>query len=89
MCHQGFTGGDGWSAIAIALVARRLAGGGMNYRREAPSLAAAAVLFAALETGLNAVIMNAGFNIESTLLIQACVLFAVVARFRRPHARTI
>jgi simple sugar transport system permease protein len=82
VCHIRFSGGIGWSAIAVALVALKLSG--KNYVLEVPALIFSAVLFAALQEGSEIIVMHTSVKIESTSLIQALVLvFATVNIYRR------
>ena len=82
VCHIGFSGGIGWSAIAVALVALKFAG--RNYVFEAPALILSALFFAALQKGSDIIVMQTSVKIESTSLIQALVLvFATVNLYKR------
>jgi len=72
-CHAGFSGGLGWSAIAVALIAgnRPLA------------LIPAALVYGWLKSGSDSVLLAVGMNLETTSFIQAAVLlFATVSWFR-------
>jgi simple sugar transport system permease protein len=73
VCHQGFSGGIGWDAIAVALIARN---GSL-------SLIPAALFYAALKSGIAAVLLNAGIDFKSSSLIQALILFLAGIRFWR------
>ncbi|MDR0599224.1 MAG: ABC transporter permease [Treponema sp.] len=64
MCYQGFSGGLGWNAIAVALIA-----GG-----EPPLLLPAAFVFSALEAGSSAAALQAGFSFETAAFIEAAAL---------------
>ena len=70
-CHAGFSGGLGWSAIAVALIAssRPLA------------LLPAALVYGALKSGSDSALLSAGLQIESTAFIQAAVLLFVTIRY--------
>jgi simple sugar transport system permease protein len=70
-CHAGFSGGLGWSAIAVALIAgnRPLA------------LIPAALVFGALKSGSDFALLAAGLNLETSSLIQAAVLLLATVRF--------
>jgi riboflavin transport system permease protein len=70
-CHAGFSGGLGWSAIALALVAgnRPLA------------LIPAALVFGWLKSGSDFALLAVGLNIETSSLIQAAVLLFATVRF--------
>jgi simple sugar transport system permease protein len=70
-CHAGFSGGLGWSAIAVALIAgnRPLA------------LIPAALVFGALKSGSDFALLAAGLNLETSSLIQAAVLLFATVRF--------
>ena len=70
-CHAGFSGGLGWSAIAVALIAgsRPLL------------LLPAALIFGWLKSGSDSAQLAAGLNIETSLFLQAAVLLFATARF--------
>jgi simple sugar transport system permease protein len=70
-CHVGFSGGLGWSAIAVALIAgnRPLA------------LLPAALVFGWLKSGSDSALLAAGLNIETSSLIQAAILLFATVRF--------
>jgi len=70
-CHAGFSGGLGWSAIAVALIAgnRPLA------------LLPAALIYGWLKSGSDSALLAAGLNLETTSFIQAAVLLFATACF--------
>jgi simple sugar transport system permease protein len=70
-CHADFSGGLGWSAIAVALIAgnRPLA------------LIPAALVFGWLKSGSDFTLLAAGLNLETSSLIQAAVLLFATVRF--------
>jgi simple sugar transport system permease protein len=70
-CHSGFSGGLGWSAIAVALLTgnRPLA------------LIPAALVFGWLKSGSDFALLAAGLNLETSSLIQAAVLLFATVRF--------
>jgi len=70
-CHAGFSGGLGWSAIAVALIAgnRPLA------------LLPAALVYGWLKSGSDSAMLAAGLNLENSSFIQAVVLLFATARF--------
>jgi len=70
-CHAGFSGGLGWSAIAVALIAgnRPLA------------LLPAALIFGWLKSGSDSALLAAGLNLETSSFIQAAILLFATARF--------
>jgi len=68
LCHQGFPGGLGWSAIAVSLVARS----------DPLALIPAALIFAGLKAGSDAALLQAGLSLESAALIQAAALVLAV-----------
>lgn len=76
LCHQGMSGGMGWSALTIALIA------GKNIGAVVP----AALLFAWLETATDTALLSTQFSFDSTALIQAVVLLLISAR-TLPHLR--
>ena len=73
-CHAGFSGGLGWSAIAVALIAgnRPLA------------LLPAALVYGWLKSGSDSAMLAAGLNLETSSFIQAAVLLLATARFGVP-----
>ena len=72
-CHAGFSGGLGWNAIAVALIAgnRPLA------------LIPAALVYGALTAGSDAAMLATGLNVETSAFIQAAVLLLATAEFAR------
>ena len=73
-CHAGFSGGLGWSAIAVALIAgnRPLA------------LLPAALIYGWLKAGSDSALLAAGLNLETSSFIQAAVLLFATMRFGIP-----
>jgi simple sugar transport system permease protein len=63
-CHIGFSGGLGWSAIAVALIARN----------RPLLLLPAALVYAALDAGSDAAMLTTGLHFETSAFIQAIVL---------------
>jgi simple sugar transport system permease protein len=76
-CHAGFSGGLGWSAIAVALIAgnRPLA------------LLPAALVFGWLKSGSDSALLAAGLNLETSSFIQAAILIFATVRFGLPAMR--
>ncbi|MCL2006889.1 MAG: ABC transporter permease [Treponema sp.] len=70
-CHVGFSGGLGWSAIAVALIAGN----------KPLALLPAALVFGWLQAGSNSALLSAGLNIETSSIIQAVVLILITARW--------
>ena len=70
-CHAGFSGGLGWSGIAVALIAgsRPLL------------LLPAALIFSWLKSGSDSALLAAGLNIETSFFLQAAVLLFATVRF--------
>ena len=69
-CHAGFSGGLGWSAIAVALIARN----------RPLALLPAALIYGWLKAGSDSALLAAGLTLETSSLIQAAVLlFATVS----------
>ena len=68
-CHAGFSGGLGWSAIAVALIARN----------RPLALLPAALVYGWLKSGSDSALLAAGLNLETTAFIQAAVLLLVTA----------
>jgi len=68
-CHAGFSGGLGWSAIAVALIARN----------RPLALIPAALVYGWLKSGSDSALLASGLNLETTSFIQAAILlFATV-----------
>jgi len=64
MCYQGFSGGLGWNAIALALIAGN----------EPLLLLPAVFVFGLARAGADAAMLQAGFGFETAAFIQAAVL---------------
>jgi simple sugar transport system permease protein len=64
MAYTGFSGGMGWTAIAVALIAGN----------EMLALIPAALFLAVLKSGSDAALLQAGFGFETAAFIQAAVL---------------
>ncbi|MDR1507194.1 MAG: ABC transporter permease [Treponema sp.] len=64
MAYSGFSGGMGWTAIAAALVAGN----------EMLALVPASLFLAALKSGSDSALLQAGFGFETAAFIQAAVL---------------
>jgi simple sugar transport system permease protein len=67
----GFTGGLGWNAIAVALIARLHPLGAI----------ASALIFSYLEAGAKAAMLHTDFTFELGTIIQAVIFFLVTAQF--------
>ncbi|MDR2447421.1 MAG: ABC transporter permease [Treponema sp.] len=68
-CHVGFSGGLGWNAIAVALIARN----------RPLLLIPAALVYAALEHGSQSAMLAIGLRFETSAFIQAAaLLFAAI-----------
>ena len=76
-CHAGFSGGLGWSAIAVALVARN----------RPLALLPAALVFGWLKSGSDSALLAAGLNLETSSFIQAAVLLFATVKFAIPALR--
>ena len=70
-CHAGFSGGLGWSAIAVALIARN----------RPLALLPAVFVYGWLKSGSSSALLVAGLNLETTAFIQAAVLLLATASF--------
>ena len=70
VCHQGLSGGMGWSALAAALIARQ------NPFAVIPS----AILLAWLETATDSALLSTRFGFDSTSIVQAVLLLVISAR---------
>jgi simple sugar transport system permease protein len=77
LCHAGFSGGLGWSAIACALIAKS---------RPLP-LILAVLAFASLRAGADAALLTAGVSLDTKTLLQAAVMLFATARFGGAWAR--
>ena len=76
-CHAGFPGGLGWSAIAVALIARN----------KPLALLPAALVYGWLNSGSNSALLAAGLHMETSSFIQAAVLLFATVRFGIPALR--
>jgi simple sugar transport system permease protein len=74
LCHQGFSGGLGWNAIAVALIARN----------RPLALIPAALVFGWLKAGSDSALLSRGLNFETTAFIQAAVLILATIHFSAP-----
>ncbi|TCW62072.1 ABC transporter permease [Treponema sp. J25] len=72
LCHQGFSGGIGWTAITVALVARTIP----------LALVPSALLFAWLKTGSEIAQLQGSLDMDAATLIQALVLLLVTVQIR-------
>jgi len=70
-CHAGFSGGLGWSAIAVALIAGN----------RPLLLLPAALVYGWLKSGSDSAQLASGLNIETSFFLQAAVLLFATARF--------
>ncbi len=69
-CHQGFSAGMGWSALAVALMARS----------EPAAVIPAALLLAWLQAASDAAMLSTRLGFDATALIQAVIFLVVSAR---------
>jgi simple sugar transport system permease protein len=76
-CHAGFTGGLGWSAIAVALIAGN----------KPLALLPAALVYGWLKSGSDSALLAAGLNLETSSFIQAAILLFATVRFGIPAMR--
>jgi riboflavin transport system permease protein len=72
-CHQSMTAGLGWSALAVALIARA----------NPAAVIPAALLYAWLETASDSALLSTQTPFDSTSLVQAVVFLVVSARYFR------
>ncbi len=80
VCHQGHSGGMGWSALACALMA-----GGNPY-----AIIPASLVFSWLETASDSALLSTRFSFDSTSIVQAILLLMISAKFmstRLPRTR--
>ncbi|HON14021.1 MAG TPA: ABC transporter permease [Treponema sp.] len=73
LCHQGFSGGLGWSGIAVALIGRN----------KPLALFPAALMFAWLKAGSDGALLASGLQFETSAFVQAIILLLVTVR-RKP-----
>jgi simple sugar transport system permease protein len=71
LCHQGFSGGLGWSGIAVALIGRN----------DPLALFPAAFVFAWLKAGSDGAILASGLQFETSAFVQAIILLLVTVRY--------
>lgn len=77
-CHQGFSGGMGWSALAVALIARK----------SLPALIPAAFFFSWLQTASTTATLASRFSFDPLSLIQAIIFLVIAAqRFLVPSGK--
>jgi simple sugar transport system permease protein len=76
LCHQGFSGGLGWNAIAVALIARN----------RPLALIPAALALGCLKAGSDSALLSRGLSFETAAFIQAAALILVTIRFSTPLA---
>jgi simple sugar transport system permease protein len=74
LCHQGFPGGLGWNAIAVALIARN----------RPLALIPTALALGCLKAGSDSALLSRGLNFETSAFIQALVLILATIRFSTP-----
>jgi simple sugar transport system permease protein len=74
LCHQGFSGGLGWNAIAVALIARN----------RPLALIPTALVFGWLKAGSDSALLSRGLSFETTAFIQAVVLILATIHFSAP-----
>jgi simple sugar transport system permease protein len=75
-CYLSFSGGLGWNAIAVALIARN----------RPLALLPAALVYGWLKSGSDSALLAAGLSLETSSFIQAAVLLFATARFVIPAA---
>jgi simple sugar transport system permease protein len=73
MCYEGFTGGLGWAAIAVSLIAKN----------RCLALIPAALFYTALKSGADAILLDAGMSFEASSLLQALVLLIATVQLGR------
>jgi len=71
MCHQSLSAGMGWSALAVALIARS----------NPIAVIPAAILYAWLDTASDMAFLSSNSGFDSTSIVQAIILLVVSARF--------
>ncbi|MDR2900607.1 MAG: ABC transporter permease [Treponema sp.] len=73
ICHRGFSGGLGWNAITVALVAGN----------KPLALIPAAILYAWIRAGSDAALLSSGIQLDTAAFIQAFILILVTVQFNR------
>jgi simple sugar transport system permease protein len=76
LCHRGFSGGLGWNAIAVALIARN----------RPLALIPAALALGCLKAGSDSALLSRGLNFETAAFIQAAALILATIHFAAPLA---
>jgi simple sugar transport system permease protein len=71
ICHRGFSGGLGWNAITVALVAGN----------KPLALIPAALLYATIRAGSDAALLSSGIKLDTASFIQAFILILVTVNF--------
>lgn len=71
ICHRGFSGGLGWNAITVALVAGN----------KPLALIPAALLYAWIRSGSDAALLSSGMKLDAASFIQALILILVTVTF--------
>jgi simple sugar transport system permease protein len=74
MCHLGFSGGLGWNAIAVALIAKN----------HPLALIPSALVYGWLKSGSDAAMITTGLGVETSSLIQAVALLLATVQFTTP-----
>jgi simple sugar transport system permease protein len=74
LCHLGFPGGLGWSAVAVSLIARN----------RPLALFPAAFIYGCLKAGSETALLSRGLNFETSAFIQAIVLILATIHFSAP-----
>jgi simple sugar transport system permease protein len=77
LCHLRFSGGLGWNAVAVALIARN----------HPSALIPAALVFGWLKAGSDSALLATGLSFETSAFIQAAALLLATARFTGPRAK--
>jgi simple sugar transport system permease protein len=75
--HQGFSGGLGWSGIAVALIAHN----------RTLAIIGAAFFYSYLKSGAENVLLNRGISFDTTQIIEAIVLIFATVRFKKTVKR--
>jgi simple sugar transport system permease protein len=70
-CYESFTGGIGWAAIAVALIAHK----------HPVALVFAALFYAQIKLGTDAVMLNSGITFETSTLVQGAILLLAALSF--------
>ncbi len=73
ICHRGFSGGLGWNAITVSLIAGN----------KPLALIPAALLYAWIQAGSDAALLSSGLQLDTAAFIQALLLILVTVQLKK------